>query len=184
MVRSTACDIVNPDRYLPSRQLIRQQLDAVLGQPGLLRLHRWQTEAAPPLRDLDLIRWLMRQAPERVFALANGASLQIHLGFPGGGMALLDLVTTLPNGDGYVSLSVIAASGAVHADDHHNVQLAYRGGRPQALRTEEDAGQLATIAQEWLAHTPGEDHWQAVFALAEAVQQSLTTGRAIALEAA
>src|SRR5581483_11787173 len=36
------CVAVNPDRYLPSRQLIRQQLGTALGAPALIRLHHWQ----------------------------------------------------------------------------------------------------------------------------------------------
>src|SRR4051794_17234065 len=31
--------LLNPDRFLPSRQLVRQQLDR-LGEPGLVRVHR------------------------------------------------------------------------------------------------------------------------------------------------
>src|SRR5262249_45137969 len=33
--------VLDRDRYLPSRQLIRQQLDLHLGEPGLVRSHRW-----------------------------------------------------------------------------------------------------------------------------------------------
>src|SRR4051812_4740727 len=36
------CAVVNPDRYLPSRQLIRKQLGGPLGKVGLIRSHRWQ----------------------------------------------------------------------------------------------------------------------------------------------
>jgi hypothetical protein len=40
--------ILNPDRFLPSRQLIRQQIDAGrLGEPGLVRIHRWAQRGAP-----------------------------------------------------------------------------------------------------------------------------------------
>ena len=54
--------VVNPDRYLPSRQLVRKQL-AAIGEPGLLRLHRWEPAGSsveksglpdPVLRDLDV----------------------------------------------------------------------------------------------------------------------------------
>ena len=41
--------VLNPDRFLPSRQLIRQQLDAGrLGAPGLVRIHRWVPSGALP----------------------------------------------------------------------------------------------------------------------------------------
>src|SRR5262245_32644185 len=34
--------VVNSDRYLPSRQLIRQQLEQKIGDLGLVRVHRWE----------------------------------------------------------------------------------------------------------------------------------------------
>src|SRR5947209_7397881 len=53
------CTVVNFDRYLPSRRLIRQQLDAdKLGEPGLVRVQRWEAAGAERfstglLRDVD-----------------------------------------------------------------------------------------------------------------------------------
>lgn len=192
--------IVNPDRYLPSRQLIRRQLDGPLGQAGLIRLHRWNPATDHPsglpeplLRDLDIALWLADRRPDRVYAAEqrsdeSGRYVQIHLGFPGGGMALLDFDGRLPPGDGYQSLSVVAATGAAHADDHQNVQLLYRGGRPQALRIEEHAGQLAAITQEFVdtlrtGHPlPPTAAWRHVFTAANAVCRSLATGQAVTPE--
>ena len=193
---------VNPDRYLPSRQLIRKQLGGSLGEPGLIRSHRWEpTPSAaaetgalpdPLIRDLDVALWLAGRVPDRVFAVeqkdAAGRYIQVHLGFRHGGMALLDYAGTLPPGDGYSSLSVIAASGAAYADDHQNAQLLFRGGHPQAIRTDECAGQLAAVAQEFVdalrggRELPASD-WTAVLAVAGAVTESLATGRAVVLEA-
>lgn len=197
--------VVNPDRYLPSRQLIRKQLGGPLGDAGLVRSHRWEPPARAPvepeglpeplIRDLDVALWLAGRMPDRVFAAEQkrdgaGRYLQIHLGFSHGGMALLDYASTLPPGDGYSSLSVIAATGAAYADDHQNAQLLYRGGHPQAVRTEERAGQFAAIAQEFVdALKQGRDltaaftEWKRVFAVAEAVTKSLASGRAVAPEA-
>ncbi|MCI0700758.1 MAG: hypothetical protein L0241_06730 [Planctomycetia bacterium] len=193
--------VVNPERYLPSRQLIRKQLGGPLGEAGLIRLHRWDSSTSPeapglpdPLvRDLDLTLWLAGKEPNRVFAIEQkfneeGRYLQVHLGFPTGAMALLDYTNPLPSGESYQSLSVIAATGAAHADDHQNMQLLYRGGFPQALRTEERAGQLAALAQEFVdALREGRDlstssEWKTVFAVADAVERSLELGKAIALE--
>jgi predicted dehydrogenase len=201
--------VVNPDRYLPSRQLVRRQLPEPLGEPGLIRLHRWEPAAAggpsetaglpePLVRDLDVTLWLAGRRPDRVYAVEPkgdesatpaGRYVQVHLSFPGGGMALLDFDNRLPPGDGYQSLSVIAAAGAAYADDHQNVQLLYRGGRPQAVRTEERAGLLAAIAQEFIdALRAGRDlstaaaEWRAVFAVADAVVRSLASGRAVSPE--
>src|SRR5262249_4954427 len=97
--------VVNPDRYLPSRRVIPEQVHGRLGEPGLVRLHRWASTGAL-LRDLDLTLWLAGKLPEVVYAagkegeLAPGDSVLVHLGFPGGGMALLDLGCLSP-GDGY-----------------------------------------------------------------------------------
>ncbi|MCE9561453.1 MAG: hypothetical protein K8U57_05305 [Planctomycetes bacterium] len=192
----------NPDRYLPSRQLVRKQLSGPLGEPGLLRLHRWEPTPPQPtdipeaiLRDLDLTLWLMGRRPNRVYSLeqkhagSTGHCVQVHLGFPNGGMALLDFNNRLPAGDGYQSLSVIAASGAAYADDHQNRQLAFRGGSPDAVRTEERSGQLAAIAQEFVdalrsSHnlmTTNAANWRDVFAVAGAVKRSLAVGQSVAI---
>src|SRR5262245_54957337 len=32
----------NPERYLPSRQLVRRQIPDAIGEPGLIRVHRWE----------------------------------------------------------------------------------------------------------------------------------------------
>jgi predicted dehydrogenase len=202
-------EVVNPDRYLPSRQFVRRQLPGTLGEPGLVRLHRWEPAVAgqptdrtglpdPLLRDLDLTLWLTGRRPECVYAveqtsgdsgIPTGRYVQVHLGFPGGGMALLDYDGRLPPGDSYQSLAVIAASGAAYADDHQNVQLVYRGGHPQAVRTEERSGQLAALAQDFIdALRAGRDlaagaaAWRDVFAVADAVGRSLASGRAVTLE--
>jgi predicted dehydrogenase len=192
--------VVNPDRYLPSRQLIRKQLSGPLGEPGLIRFHRWKPvdQLVMPeelLRDLDVTLWLAGRRPNRIFAVeqnpaSSGWYVQIHLGFPNGGMALLDIAQLLPPGDGYQSLSVIAANGAAYADDHQNVQLLFRGDRPLAVCTQERAGQLAAVAQESVdglrtgrdLTTPSARAWRDVFAVYEAVQQSVASGRAIELE--
>ena len=111
----------NPDRFLPSRQLIRQQLDSgKLGDVGLIRVHRWeptvgqvfnlpgvggQVENLPHeinvlptglLRDLDLVLWLVGKPPDSIYAVSRSESsdsqskfIQVHLGFPGGAMALI-----------------------------------------------------------------------------------------------
>ncbi len=193
--------IANPDRYLPSRQLIRKQLLA-LGEPGLVRIHRWHAGAATEvaelpdslLRDIDTALWLMSRRPDLVFAAKSksdgaGRFVQIHLGFSHGGMALLDYTNRLPPGDEYTSLSVIAASGAAYADDHQNRQLLYRGGLPEAVQTVERAGQLAAIAQEFVdALQEGRDlsasatTWRDVFAVAGAVVKSLASRQAVTLE--
>jgi predicted dehydrogenase len=200
--------VVNPERYLPSRQFIRQQLAGPLGEVGLIRLHCWEAASTEPppeplglpvalIRALDVTLWLSGRRPDRVFALERpaepgpgaGRFLQVHLGFPGGGMALLDFCNRLPPGEGYQSLSVIAFSGAAQADDHQNMQLAYRGGRPQAIRTEEGETALVGLIQEFVTAL-GEDRtlgsaaiaWREVFTVIGAVKSSLAAGQAVPLE--
>lgn len=192
--------VMNPDRYLPSRQQIRRQVGNTLGEPGLIRSHRWLPSTNEGefsewlVRDLDSILWLAGRYPDRVFALESkqdgspGRYLQVHLGFPGGGMALLDLTNRLPAGDGYASLSVIASSGAAYADDHHNMQLLYRGDRPQALQTDERARQHAAMIQETIdAILLNRDcsatlaEWRNAWAVANAVGHSIASGQAVTI---
>ncbi len=228
--------IVNLDRYLPSRQLIRQQLDSgKLGEPGLIRLHRWEPagtgegidpqgqavahrffgwssqglehEGAEPqglevalLRDLELVLWFFDKAPNLVYAVEQGAfdplphaGVQIHLGFPGRGMALLDHTRCLPAGDGYCSLAVIGAAGAAYADDHQNMQLVFRGGS-LAVRTGEGVMPWSVAVQEFV-DAVGQDAnpakgptglasfpttaWHNVLTVAEAARISLRTKQAV-----
>src|SRR5262249_32307908 len=66
--------VVNPDRYLPSRELLARQVPDVIGEPGLVRLHRWEAAPSGPpsgptelpdplLRDLDTVLGLMGRQP-------------------------------------------------------------------------------------------------------------------------
>lgn len=134
------------DRLAPSLQAARQSLAASeLGEPGLVRVHRWAAAKAVTehlSRDLDLVLSVFQAMPREVYAVARCVQaadepdyLQIHLGFAGGGMALIDRSSTLPPGDGYFSFSVIGSAGAAYADDHLNKQLVFRGGHPAAVGT-------------------------------------------------
>ena len=94
-------------RFLPSQRVLKQRLEAGnLGTLGLLRAHRWigggdahraGLTAADRCRALsvpclDLANWLFEAPPERVYArAAKPGYLQVHLGFSGGGMALIDV---------------------------------------------------------------------------------------------
>lgn len=202
--------VMNPDRFLPSRQLIRQQLDAgKLGDPGLVRIHHWEPTAANDrqqsaelptllLRDLDLTLWLFRKFPNSVYAVSSanreqpsgpGLFVQVHLGFPGGGMALIDYSDRLPDGDGYQSLTVIGSAGAAYADDQQNTQLVFRGGQPQAVKAAEGVRQLVTLVQDFADglnancdRSSSVSDWHRVMTLADAVQESLQSKRSVPLE--
>lgn len=145
-----------PLRHLPAIREIKSAVtDERLGQPGLLRVHRWlptgsELPDVPALRilhEVDLALWIFGSLPTHVYAVGpsgefslgecslGGGFTQVHLGFVGGGMALIDFAFRLPRGAGYFSASLIGSSGAAHADDHHNMQLVFRGGAPAAVPT-------------------------------------------------
>jgi len=198
--------VANYDRYWPSRRLIHQELVAgKLGRPGLVRIHRWWQLALddsslgqrlPPglSRDLDLAIWLAGARPDVAYAcgdIANvGAYLQVHLGFDGGGMALIDYCTRLPEDSrGYQSLHVIGSSGAAYCDEQQQVQLSFGGGLPRAV-IGRDSYVVPSIVQDFVDDTPAEAslamsyaQWQHVRAAAEAARQSLATRKAVRVEA-
>lgn len=198
--------VANPDHALPSRQLIRQQIaSGKLGEVGLVRIHRWEpavTEdvhdqkslSAPLVRDLELALWLFDKSPKVVYAIEqtadkpdaeSGRLMQVHLGFSGGGMALITNSNRLPPGDGYQSLSVIGSSGAAEADDHQDRQLVFTGGPPQAVRGGEGIT-LVPLLQEFVdtLREQGDlsaslSAWTRVWEVADAVQRSIESRQAI-----
>ena len=151
----------HPWRFMPSIQSVKRSLDAgKLGQAGLLRIHRW----LPPgktngslaeriLPDVDLACWLFCSAPKTVWSLQSAANpeyIQFHLGFANDGMAMIDVASSLPNGGDYFSLTMIGRTGTAYADDHHNMNLLYNGGQPNALRTSQGQADLARQLQEFV----------------------------------
>jgi predicted dehydrogenase len=199
--------VVNPDHYLPSRQLIKQQIEAgKLGAPGLVRIHRWeavdenssQSGHVPPrlVLDVELAEWLIGSKPELIYATEAmssdevsrvGRTIQVHVGFPGGVMALIDYSNALPAGDGYRSLSVIGSAGAAYADDHQNVQLLYQGQHPQAIRVSEEVRRWTNLTQEFVTFLQSTDNlalgniWNATMRIADVVEQSLALRQAVAV---
>jgi predicted dehydrogenase len=153
--------VAEPARFLPAVRAVKASLGAgQLGEPGLVRVHRWapagppDEQALPLTSEIDLTCWLFDQFPRAVYAVGRRRNygpregpdyLQIHLGFAGGGMALLDVARTLPPGDGYFSLTLIGSAGAAYADDHHNAQLLFGRGPPAALFP--GPGDLPLLAQ-------------------------------------
>ena len=192
------------DRFAPSLQATRQSLAAgELGEPGLVRIHRWSTSESPGVageavtvdvsQDMDLVLNVFQAMPRVVYAVARNVMgavdcnyLQIHLGFDGGGMAVIDRSSTLPPGDGYFSFSVIGSAGSAYADDHLNKQLVYRGEHPVAVGTESDdlaaVGDLQEFFRAIHEQRPplvtGAD-WLAAAEVADAVRQSVASGSAV-----
>jgi predicted dehydrogenase len=143
-------------------QAVKEYLDAgKLGLPGLLRIHAWESWDSHGClaREIDLACWYFGEPPNAIYASRSqplGSSqagtdyLQLHFGFAGGGMALIDHAHTLRPGGGYYSLSLIGSAGAAYADDHHNVQLLNPGDHATALLTGQGALHLVAELQEFI----------------------------------
>jgi len=175
--------VLNRDRFLPSRRLVHDQRDR-LGEPGLVRLHRWAAALAPEhlLRDLDSVLGLVGHPPDVVQASGSpGDLLQVCLGFPGGAMALIDHAAGRHLAD-YSSLCVIASTGAAYADDHANQQTLFASGRALAVRADEGVLALAAMVQAFVDDlasgvTPSAplSPWRRVLAVRDAVMNARRT---------
>ena len=191
-------------RFMPANVQVRQALaTGELGRPSLLRSHRWLRRfPGPPggwkhdparsgglcvhegVHEIDQALWLIGERPTHVHALARPELLQIHLGFASGAMAICGVATGLPLGSGYYSLALIGSLGAAYADDHHNMQLVYRGGRPQAFVSDQRAAAVRAQLDEFASaidegRDPSVSGADAVAALrvAEAAAASGASGR-------
>jgi predicted dehydrogenase len=139
---------------MPRVRAVKDSLDRrQLGEPGLLRIHRWVAAREDDLgllpwlaREIDLALWLLGE-PVAAHAAARPGYAQLHLGFAGGGMALIDGCRALPAGQGYFSLSLIGSTGAAYADDHHDMQLLFAGGDATALLTGQGDAELLAMCQ-------------------------------------
>ena len=183
-----------------------------LGEPGLLRIHRWesletgnwpaldQEQGSVIVRNLsaevDLAIWLFGGLPygglrNRAEGVAHGGIaqpdyLQVHLGFEGDGMSVIDYSASLPPGPRYHFLSMIGSKGAAYADDHHNVNLVYgerrhTGARCRAQARRSHPGPATGVRRRGVAKagtqpTTGVDGRTAVL-VAEAAADSMCSGR-------
>ena len=146
----------HPWRFRPSVQaLIRSHQRGDLGEPGLVRIHRWRPEPvrsiepASIIPEIDLILWIFGSAHEAAHAVSRGTDfLQVHLGFAQGGMALADYAWGVAGG--YDSLSLIGGTGAAYADDHHNMNLLFAAGPVQAIRTGQGATDVNALLKEFV----------------------------------
>ena len=183
-------------RFQHSLQVIKDRLaSGKLGTPGLLRFYQWKSAADRRSRiqqvicEVDLANWLFESLPDSIYAVAGGEGsdyMQVHLGFPGGGMALIDCATSLPDGSSpYSSVTMIGSTGAAYADQHHNAQLLIGSKQTTALTTDEGDRDLRHQLQEFVdaierRREPEVTGAHAKTALqgARAAVQSLETGRA------
>lgn len=192
-------------RFLESHRKVKESLSSgSLGAPGVLRIHHWEPRGCGGavmgriIREIDLANWLFATPPTEVYAVSRGQPeagsresdyVQVHLGFPEGGMALIDHSTTLPPGPGYFSLTMLGATGAAYVDDHRNAQLLYVGGdNPTALGAGQGQGHIAVQLQEFVdAIEEGREpaitgaDWRAAAQVATAAFDSMSAGRAARL---
>ena len=185
-------------RFRPSQTEIKDTVAAgSLGVPGLLRVHLWRslgcdTEALvarDAVEALDLAIWLFGALPERLYAVGRSGYVQIHCGFPGDAMAVIDCTNAGGEGGGYSSLSLIGSQGAAYADDHHNRNLLFSDGAPRALDPGEASfAEIAQLAE--FAAAIGEQRSPAVtgqdgrvaLQMTEAVMRSLEQQRPASLK--
>ena len=188
-------------RFYPGNQTILDRISTgKLGERGLWRVHRWrekQDAREPTLLeriygDVDLAICVFGSQPTEVYTLGCPSAglaadyIQLHFGFPAGGMAVLDFAGTLPPGPGYDSASLIGSTGAAYADDHHNTHLLYRGGNPAALISGQGHGHLLDELQTFVdaigqqSRPPvGGDDCIAVHQVFDAVVSSLEAGQLV-----
>ena len=147
-------------RFRPSLAEIKSSLDAgSLGKPGLLRIHAWrsleltsgQIALGEATDALDLAVWLFGTSPETIYAIGRAGYLQIHCGFADDGMALIDCANAPAAGGDYLSVSLIGASGAAYADDHHNRNLLFTDGAPRGVAPGEESAAYLAQLQELIA---------------------------------
>jgi predicted dehydrogenase len=125
-------------RFFPSiRQVHHRHARGHLGEPGLLRIHHWRPERQPVrglgFGEVDLALWLFGSMPVSRHSFTLTDYLQLHLGFPNDGMAVIDVASNRPGLDPYYSLHLIGSEGAAYADDHHNAHLLMDQRGTQAL---------------------------------------------------
>ena len=188
-------------RFYPGNQTIIDRLSrGKLGEPGLWRVHRWREKQSGSQSsllewiygDVDLAICMFGARPTEVYALGRpGAGpaadyVQLHFGFPAGGMAVVDYSATLPPGPGYESASMIGSKGAAYADDHHNTHLLYRGGNPAALISGQGRGHVLPELQALVdavanqtAPPVGGDDCIAAHQVIDAVVSSLESGQVV-----
>jgi len=118
-------------RFLPEIAPMKQAAAAgKLGELGLLRVHHWLPgnsgrPAQAAFAHVDLANWFFGEKPEIVHTIEKENYLQLHLGFRGDRMALIDVATSRPGPDAYFSVHLIGSDGTIYADDHRNAQLLF-----------------------------------------------------------
>ena len=144
-------------RFIPTVAAVNSSLEAGnLGEPGLLRIHRWRADTgdevdrAMLMADLDLARWMFGQDPAAIYVVRRTTYVQVHLGFENDGMAMIAHATGRPANTHYDSLTLIGSSGAAYADDHHNMNLHFTEKAPTAIKVSQGNTHTIGMVSEFL----------------------------------
>jgi predicted dehydrogenase len=196
--------IANPERFRPSRQLIREQLaSGKLGTVGLLRSqtctrNRSDSSVGDHIfsgllgHALDVALWLVGKSFQRVFATGSlraelAGPITAHLSFSEGAMGLVSVASSLLN-HSYSSLSVIGSAGAAYADSQQNLQLLL-GTDAQAVLAGEGDGTHLGMVQEFVDSlnanrdlSPSVEEWRRILKIVQLVRRSLESRQAISTE--
>lgn len=146
-------------RYQAASKAVLASLDnKKLGRPGLVRIHAWSP--SPPADEqllslIDLACSVFQSAPETVWAIQKifgqaSRCMNLHMGFPQNGMALIDVSIGDSFGAGYFTWSVIGSDGAAYIDDHHDMQLLIRDSQRRAITAPDTSLSILSQVQEFL----------------------------------
>jgi predicted dehydrogenase len=170
-------------RFVPEVIPVRRSSeDGKLGEPGLLRIHWWHTGPLPlraaAFGQVDLAHWFFGSAAPSCHVLRRPDYLQLHLGYPGNGMAMIDIAAGRPGLDSYYSLHLIGSNGAAYADDHHNAQLLFGGNGARALLTARNRllG-MRSMLEEFVSGIVENRHWSVGLEDTAGALQTLKEGR-------
>jgi predicted dehydrogenase len=129
-----------------------------IGKLGLVRMYQWMSSAVLEnsneavaemfVREVDLACWFFDAVPEVVYGTTMSRinpldGILFHLGFRGGGMAIVDCTHRLGGQESYASLTLIGSNGAVYADDQHNTNL---------LLLDRTFGHTVRPESDWFGH--------------------------------
>jgi predicted dehydrogenase len=177
-----------------------EQFDTI-GEPGVLRVHRWQNGDADLYEkiylDIDLASSFFSSMPSEICVMGkvnadtgNPDYLQVHFGYDSGAMAVFNFSRSLPAGQDYDSLSLIGSRGAIYCDDHRNTHLLYKGGNPAALISSTENLRLINELNAFVnaIHHPAQEESSADFycshLVLEAIMKSFESGQVAHLKGA
>ena len=159
-------------RFFPKIRAVQESNEqGLLGEPGLLRVHHWPgtptlmkcdstTLEQEAFAQVDLACWMFGAAPDHVHALRPPNGIQMHFGFPGEAMALIDVAVKRPVPDDYYSLHLIGSCGAAYADSHRNAHLLFRWHNTQAvLEASDEHLAILNLVQEFVDGIRGKREW-------------------------